>query len=108
MSCRELEELQRRLAQSNGAASNGSAARAEQEAAERVRAAEARCRQAEGDAATVRSELTALQGTPQPFFPMQPHHPYMCHGQLARHDQANCWHAPVAAYILPAATTFLR
>jgi len=112
MKCRDLEELQRRLAQSNGAASNGSAAKAEQEAAERVRAAEARCRQAEGDAATVRSKLTALQGTPPPFPPIPSPHQTLyltiliC--DIGSHHQAKCWHAAIAAHILPAVTTFLR
>ncbi|BDA49633.1 General vesicular transport factor p115 [Coccomyxa sp. Obi] len=66
---RELEELRKRLSQSNGAAPDGSSQKAEREAGERVSAAEARARQAEAgvrqaeaDAAAARAEVSTLRG----------------------------------------------
>ena len=77
---RELEELRRRLSQSNGAASNGSFQKAEREADERVSAAEviarqaegvvkqaeAKVRQAEADTAAAQAAVNSLRGAPPP------------------------------------------
>lgn len=75
---REMEELRKRLSQSNGAASNGSSQKAEREAGERVSAAEARARQAEAktrqaeagvrqaeaETAAARAEVNTMRGAP--------------------------------------------